>query len=97
MFVERVRHDEVSHYRFIVPVRQHRGHDVELTGGMEHIVWIGEVGVRAGLSISSRRNRHFRYCNPIVLATFNCQARAFRDVNWQIPLGVVWHPGRGLP
>lgn len=92
VFLERIRYDEVSHYRWIVPLRQHRGHDVELTGGTEHIVWFGQLGIRAGVSVSSRRNRHFRYCNPIVLATFNCQARAFRDLNWQVPLSVMWRP-----
>lgn len=92
VFVERVRYDEVAHYRWIAPVTLHRGHDVELTAGTEHVLWFGSVGLRAGVSVSSRRNRHFRFCNPLVDEPLFCQSRPFRDLNWQVPLGVVWRP-----
>lgn len=91
-FLERVRHDENAYFRWITKVHLFRAHDVELTGGTEHVYQVGQFMLTAGLSFSSRRNRDFRYCNHLDTAPEFCQAPHYRDKNWHIPLGVIWQP-----
>jgi hypothetical protein len=93
LYVERIRFDEYTHAQLVAPIHSFTGHDVEITLGTDNYLRLGDFDVRAGLAVSSRRNRHFGPCGLEPSAPRNCQQPAYRELNLHIPLGVVWRPG----
>jgi hypothetical protein len=90
LFIERVRYNEDAYYTFVAPTYGPLAHEVELTGGTTHLMRFGRLEVSLGLSYSSRGNRTFRYCSPLVLGLRDCRLPAYRDSNWHLPIGMAW-------
>lgn len=81
----RVAHDDDAYYTTFAPNYGFSGHDVELTGTIRQLLFLGPVGLDAALSFSRRYNREFLDLVPP-------QAPTRIDENLGIVLGFSWWP-----
>lgn len=58
-FFQRVRYDDDAYYQLLGPIRRREGHNVELTGGVSVLRWLGDFRAALQLSLSRELNRHY--------------------------------------
>lgn len=88
VFIEHVRYDEFTYYRRVRPFG--RAPDSEWSAGSEHYLRLGAVDVRIGMTVSTRTNRLYTSCSHA--QPESCESEPDRELNWHIPLGIVWRP-----
>jgi hypothetical protein len=84
-FIERVRYDDDAYYNQWARFYGHHGHDVELTGGLSQLYFLGPLDLGLDVTVSERFRRHF-------VGMDGAERNFLREVNTALRATVTWRP-----